>query len=43
MPQNVRDAFTEDVFTKVGGLSPEDAEELLHKMERTGRLQVETW
>ncbi|CAH2059075.1 unnamed protein product, partial [Iphiclides podalirius] len=42
MPDNVRGAF-EDVFVEVGGSSPDGAKEELRQMERTGRLQVETW
>ncbi|CAG5020982.1 unnamed protein product [Parnassius apollo] len=43
MPDNVRDAFIEDVFNKTGGLSLGDSREMLRKMEQTGKLQLETW
>nr|XP_026489576.1 NADPH-dependent diflavin oxidoreductase 1 [Vanessa tameamea] len=43
MPDNVRDAFIEDVFNKSGNIELEQAKEMLNKMERNNRLQVETW
>ncbi|XP_061581946.1 NADPH-dependent diflavin oxidoreductase 1 [Cololabis saira] len=43
MPASVCDALTE-AFRREGGLSQEDhAEEMLTAMEKTGRLQRETW
>ncbi|KAJ8715777.1 hypothetical protein PYW07_010259 [Mythimna separata] len=43
MPDNVRDAFIEDVLSKTGGHSVEEAKSMLKDMEDTGRLQVEAW
>ncbi|KAJ0170759.1 hypothetical protein K1T71_013531 [Dendrolimus kikuchii] len=43
MPDNVKDAFIEDVFSKVGGLSTDDAKSMIKMMDEIGRLQVETW
>ncbi|XP_041985478.1 NADPH-dependent diflavin oxidoreductase 1 [Aricia agestis] len=43
MPDNVRDAFIEDVISEAGGISLEDAKKMLEDMERNNRLQVETW
>lgn len=42
MPASVRDALKE-VFQQEGGLSAEQAHEMLAAMERTARLQSETW
>lgn len=42
MPVSVCDALKE-VFQKEGGMSPEDAEQMLAVMERSGRFQSETW
>ncbi|XP_013141954.1 PREDICTED: NADPH-dependent diflavin oxidoreductase 1 [Papilio polytes] len=42
MPDNVRDAF-KDVFSEIGHLSEEESKEMLQMLEKTGRLQVETW
>lgn len=42
MPASVRDALKE-VFQREGDVSAEDAEQMLEAMERTGRLQSETW
>uniref|UniRef100_A0A673BCC1 NADPH-dependent diflavin oxidoreductase 1 n=1 Tax=Sphaeramia orbicularis TaxID=375764 RepID=A0A673BCC1_9TELE len=42
MPTSVRDALKE-VFQQEGGVSSEDAEQMLDAMERSGRLQSETW
>lgn len=43
MPDNVRDAFIEDVISKTGGYSMDDAKSMLKKMENGGRFQVEAW
>ncbi|CAH2096814.1 unnamed protein product [Euphydryas editha] len=43
MPDNVRDAFIDDVFIKTGKIEPEKAKEMLSSMEKNNRLQVETW
>lgn len=43
MPDNVREAFVEDVFNKVGQMPIDAAKELLKNLERNCRLQVETW
>lgn len=43
MPDNVRDAFIEDVFMIEGDMKKEAATLLLKNMENEGRLQVETW
>ncbi|GBP19330.1 NADPH-dependent diflavin oxidoreductase 1 [Eumeta japonica] len=43
MPDNVKDAFMEEVFHKSGGLSLEDAKELIKSMETNEQLQIETW
>lgn len=42
MPANVRDAL-KDAFQQEGGVSPEDGEQMLVALERSGRLQSETW
>uniref|UniRef100_A0A671UZG8 NADPH-dependent diflavin oxidoreductase 1 n=1 Tax=Sparus aurata TaxID=8175 RepID=A0A671UZG8_SPAAU len=42
MPASVCDALKE-VFQQEGGVSAEEAEQMLTAMERTGRLQSETW
>lgn len=42
MPASVRGALQE-VFQQEGALSAEDAEQMLLAMERSGRLQSETW
>lgn len=42
MPADVRGALR-DVFQQEGGVSAEEAEQRLAAMERTGRLQRETW
>ncbi|XP_041816200.1 NADPH-dependent diflavin oxidoreductase 1 [Chelmon rostratus] len=42
MPASVCDALKE-VFQEEGGVSAEDAEQMLVAMERSGRLQSETW
>lgn len=42
MPASVCDALKE-VFQQEGGLSAEDAEQMLVAMERSSRLQSETW
>ncbi|XP_078128386.1 NADPH-dependent diflavin oxidoreductase 1 [Sander vitreus] len=42
MPTGVCDALKE-VFQQQGGMSAEDAEQMLAAMERTGRFQSETW
>ncbi|KAL3041269.1 hypothetical protein OYC64_019463 [Pagothenia borchgrevinki] len=42
MPTSVCDALKE-VFQQEGGLSSEEAEQMLLTMERTGRFQSETW
>lgn len=42
MPSSVCDALKE-VFQQEGGLSSEEAEQMLLTMERTGRFQSETW
>ncbi|XP_041825448.1 NADPH-dependent diflavin oxidoreductase 1 [Melanotaenia boesemani] len=42
MPASVCDAVKE-VFQQEGGVSAEEAEEMLTAMEKTGRLQMETW
>ncbi|XP_040012443.1 NADPH-dependent diflavin oxidoreductase 1 [Xiphias gladius] len=42
MPASVSDALKE-VFQQEGGMSAEEAEEMFAAMERTGRLQSETW
>lgn len=42
MPAGVRDALQE-VFQQEGGLSAEQANEMLAALERTARLQSETW
>lgn len=42
MPASVRDALKE-VFQQEGGMSAVEAEHMLEAMERTGRLQSETW
>ena len=42
MPASVRDALKEG-FQQEGGVSEEEAEQMLEAMERTGRLQSETW
>lgn len=43
MPDNVKDAFIEDVISKEGGFSIEDAKSMMRKMDEVGRLQVEAW
>ncbi|CAH2234734.1 jg20961 [Pararge aegeria aegeria] len=43
MPDNVREAFIEDVFSKEGKLDLDQAKAMLASIERDGRLQVETW
>lgn len=43
MPDNVRDAFVEDVFCKIGGLSKLDGKNMLQELENCDRMQVETW
>ncbi|KAI5641030.1 FAD binding domain-containing protein [Phthorimaea operculella] len=43
MPDNVKDAFLEDVFGKTGGLDKDRSKSLLKAMEDKGRLLVETW
>uniref|UniRef100_UPI0037E89305 NADPH-dependent diflavin oxidoreductase 1 n=1 Tax=Semicossyphus pulcher TaxID=241346 RepID=UPI0037E89305 len=42
MPTSVCDALKE-AFQQEGGVSSEDAEQMLEAMERTGRFQSETW
>lgn len=42
MPTSVCDALKE-VFQQEGGVSAEDAEQMLATMEKTGRFQSETW
>ncbi|XP_042365540.1 NADPH-dependent diflavin oxidoreductase 1 [Plectropomus leopardus] len=42
MPASVCDALKE-VFQQEGGVSAEDAEQMLTNMERTGQFQSETW
>ncbi|XP_026195989.1 NADPH-dependent diflavin oxidoreductase 1 isoform X2 [Anabas testudineus] len=42
MPASVGDALKE-VFQQEGGLSAEEAEQMFMAMEKTGRLQSETW
>ncbi|KAM6975505.1 NADPH-dependent diflavin oxidoreductase 1 [Tautogolabrus adspersus] len=42
MPSSVCDALKE-VFQQEGGVSSEDAEQMLEVMEKTGRFQSETW
>ncbi|XP_045923314.1 NADPH-dependent diflavin oxidoreductase 1 isoform X1 [Micropterus dolomieu] len=42
MPASVCDALKE-VFQQEGGMSAEDAEQVLAALERSGRLQSETW
>lgn len=42
MPASVCDAL-KGVFQQEGGVSAEEAEQMLTAMERTGRLQSETW
>ncbi|XP_041667703.1 NADPH-dependent diflavin oxidoreductase 1 [Cheilinus undulatus] len=42
MPSSVCDALKE-VFQQEGGMSSEDAEQMLDVMEKTGRFQSETW
>ncbi|XP_072933839.1 NADPH-dependent diflavin oxidoreductase 1 [Epargyreus clarus] len=43
MPDNVKDAFIEDVFCKTGGLSIEASKALLEDLEKSNRYQAETW
>ncbi|KAM9734721.1 NADPH-dependent diflavin oxidoreductase 1 [Menidia menidia] len=42
MPASVCDAL-KDVFQQEGGASVQEAEQMLAAMEKTGRLQTETW
>ncbi|CAG9794683.1 unnamed protein product [Diatraea saccharalis] len=42
MPDNVKEAFVE-IFNEIGGLTSEQAKDMLHNLENTGRLQVEAW
>lgn len=42
MPASVCDALKE-VFQQEGGMSPNDAEQMLAAMERSGQFQSETW
>lgn len=42
MPASVRDALKE-VFQQEGGLSSDNANQMLAVMENSGRLQCETW
>lgn len=42
MPASVCDAL-KGVFQQEGGVSAEEAEQMLTAMERTGQLQSETW
>ncbi|KAM3600489.1 uncharacterized protein V6R79_024271 [Siganus canaliculatus] len=42
MPASVRDAL-KGLFQQEGGMSPDDADHMLAAMERSGRLQSETW
>jgi len=42
MPSSVCDSLKE-VFQEEGGLSSDEASEMLEAMERSGRLQSETW
>ncbi len=42
MPASVCDALKE-VFQHEGGMSAEDAEQMLAAMEKAGRFQSETW
>lgn len=42
MPASVRSALKE-VFHQEGGVSDEEAGYMLEAMEKTGRLQSETW
>ncbi|XP_023935479.1 NADPH-dependent diflavin oxidoreductase 1 [Bicyclus anynana] len=43
MPDNVRAAFVEHVFSGSGSMDSTQARDLLESMERSDRLQVETW
>lgn len=42
MPSSVRNSFIR-VLEDVGGLSKDDAETYIEKMEASGRYQEETW
>jgi sulfite reductase alpha subunit-like flavoprotein len=42
MPQAVRNALAE-IFQTQGSMTPEDAEQYLQKLEKTGRYKQETW
>lgn len=42
MPTGVCDALKE-VFQQQGGVSSEEASQMLETMERTGQIQRETW
>lgn len=42
MPTGVCDALKE-VFQKEGGMTENQAQEMLDAMEKTGRFQSETW
>lgn len=42
MPASVRDALKE-AFQQAGGVSAEEAEQMLATMEKTGRFQSDTW
>ncbi|XP_026728885.1 NADPH-dependent diflavin oxidoreductase 1 [Trichoplusia ni] len=43
MPDNVRDAFIEDVLCKTGGHALDDAKAFMKRLETEGRFQVEAW
>ncbi|KPJ20587.1 NADPH-dependent diflavin oxidoreductase 1 [Papilio xuthus] len=42
MPDNVRDAF-KDVFCEIGGLNETESKDMLQMLEKSGKLQMETW
>ncbi|XP_035441863.2 NADPH-dependent diflavin oxidoreductase 1 [Spodoptera frugiperda] len=43
MPDNVKEAFVEDVLSKTGGQTLEEARTMLKELETSGRFQVEAW
>ncbi|CAH0697016.1 unnamed protein product [Spodoptera exigua] len=43
MPDNVKEAFVEDVLSKTGGQTLEEARAMLKEMENSGRFQIEAW
>ncbi|KAG6455741.1 NADPH-dependent diflavin oxidoreductase 1 [Manduca sexta] len=43
MPDNVRDAFIEEVLCKHGGLSLDEAKQRMKELENKRRYQTETW